>query len=106
MVSFLTNARSAETGDLLGPDAGLAAADAADGDGAARSEPVGTSSAVNIARVIVSPMHRRNHRHRVLQKDTPSIKGWHRFRPRAAQAETLALSASRFDYRIGSALEQ
>ena len=75
MVSFLTNARSAETGDLLGLDAGLAAADVADGDGAARSAPLGARTAANIATTIASPTTRRTHRHRVLPKDSANIKG-------------------------------
>src|SRR5262249_5638290 len=69
MTPFVTNARFAETGDAVGLDAGLAAAGEADGEGAARSEPLDASTAVNIARVIVSPTPRRTHRHRVLKKD-------------------------------------
>jgi len=76
MAPFLTNARFAETGDVPGLDAErLAAAGEADGDGAARKRPLGASAAVNIATAMVSPAPRRNHRHRVLKKDAPNIKG-------------------------------
>jgi len=74
MAPFLMNARFAETGDL--PDAGeLAAAGEAAGDGAARKKPLGVSTEVNIAKAMVSPAPRRDHCHRVLQKDAPNIKG-------------------------------
>jgi hypothetical protein len=76
MAPFLTNPRFAETGDVPGLDAGeLAAAGEGDGDVAARKKPLGTSSAVKIARAMVSPAPLRNHRHRELQKDAPNIKG-------------------------------
>jgi len=76
MAPFLMNARFAETGDLPGLDAGeLAAAGEAAGDGAARKKPLGVSTEVNIAKAMVSPAPRRDHRHRVLQKDAPNIKG-------------------------------
>jgi hypothetical protein len=75
MAPFVTDARFAETGDVVGLDAALAAAGEADGEGAAHSDPPDASTAVNIARVIVSPTPRRTHRHRVLKKDAPNIKG-------------------------------
>jgi hypothetical protein len=75
MASFRTNASSAETGELVGLDAGLAAVGAGDGDGAARSDPFDAGNAVNMARAIASPTPRRNHRARLLLKDAPSIKG-------------------------------
>ena len=75
MTPFLTNARFAETGDVpeLGAE-GLAAAGEAVGDGAARKEPLGDSTKADIARAIASPTPRRNHRRRVLKKDTPNTK--------------------------------
>ena len=75
MVSFLTNARFAETGGAPGLDAGLAAAGEADDDGAARTEPLGAGTAVSSARAIVSPTPRRNHRRSALQKNASNIKG-------------------------------
>jgi hypothetical protein len=106
MTSFLTNARFAETGDVLGLDAGLAAAGEEDGEGAARGEPGGVRTVVKIARAIASPPPRRNRRHRLLLKNAPSIKGSNQHRARAAQGETLALWAIWFDHRIVAGLEQ
>ena len=75
MAPFLTNARFAETGDVPGLDAeGLAAAGEAVGDGAARKEPPGDSTTVDVARASASPTPRRNHRRRTLKKDTPNTK--------------------------------
>jgi hypothetical protein len=76
MAPFLTNARFAETGDVVGLEAEeLAAAGEGDGDGAAHKKPLDARTAVNIARATVNTAPRRNHRHRVLRKDAADIKG-------------------------------
>jgi hypothetical protein len=75
MASFLTNAKFAETDEVVELDAGLAAVGAGDGDGAARSEPFDASNAVNTARAIAGPTLRRNHRPCALLKYAPSITG-------------------------------
>jgi hypothetical protein len=106
MTSFLTNARFAETGEVLGVDAGLAAADEEDGEGAARGETLGVRTVVKIARDIASPPPRHNHRQGLLLKNAPSIKGSNQLRSTAAQGETLALWAIWFDRGIASGLER
>src|SRR5262245_42311620 len=103
MAPFLTNARFAETGDnVVGLDAGLAAPDGVDGDGAARGDPLGASTTITSAAAIASPTPRRDNRHRALPKDAPNIKGYTDSAPGRHRGETLSLSARGFDHRTGS----